>query len=255
MLAGDAAHINSPAGGQGMNSGIQDAHNLAWKLARVLAGAEAELMLTSYETERREAILKGVDRYTDLLTRYGIGAPEFVRNLTGGLVRFLSRVGFISLVAPKMGMLDAAYTQSAIVSGHGHWIGRRAPDGELIAPDESRIRLLDLAGPHPVLLLFDEGRLPGWDPNRIKQHFDNIDDLKVVLVAPPNAPRTDGAYVASDPLWRTWSAGWGMAALIRPDGHVGWMERRPTLAELDGGVRRALGSTPEIAPPSSVATP
>jgi 2-polyprenyl-6-methoxyphenol hydroxylase-like FAD-dependent oxidoreductase len=55
LLAGDAAHINSPAGGQGMNSGIQDALNLAWKLARVLAGADAESLLASYESERREA--------------------------------------------------------------------------------------------------------------------------------------------------------------------------------------------------------
>ena len=60
LLAGDAAHINSPAGGQGMNSGIQDAHNLAWKLARVLAGADAESLLISYESERREAVLTNV---------------------------------------------------------------------------------------------------------------------------------------------------------------------------------------------------
>jgi 2-polyprenyl-6-methoxyphenol hydroxylase-like FAD-dependent oxidoreductase len=55
LLAGDAAHINSPAGGQGMNSGIQDALDLAWKLARVLAGADAKSLLASYESERREA--------------------------------------------------------------------------------------------------------------------------------------------------------------------------------------------------------
>jgi hypothetical protein len=286
-LTGDAAHINSPAGGQGMNSGFQDAHNLAWKLARVLAGADVESLLTSYESERRETVLKSVDRYTDVLTRYGIGAPEFVRKATSSsyhlyskhpfqlhvlqewlptasnplgnqviqrtstLVSFLPRLGLLSLVIPRMGMLDTTYTQSPILSGHGHWLGRRAPDGELTAPDESLIRLFDLAGSQPMLLLFDEGRLPGWDPDRIKQLFHNINDLRVILIVPPKAPRTDGAYVASEPLWRIWNPSWGLAALVRPDDHVGWLERRPTLAQLDGGVRKALGSIPREVPQNS----
>src|SRR5262249_37884644 len=236
--------INSPAGGQGMNSGIQDAHNLAWKLARVLAGADVESLLTSYETERRETVLTNVDRYTDVLTRYGVGAPELVRKVTSRLVSFLPRLGLLSLVAPRMGMLDTAYTQSPILSGQGHWLGRRTPDGELSAPDGSLIRLIDLARSQPVLLLFDEGRLPGWDPVGIKQVFHNIDDLKVTLILPPEVPRADGAYVASEALWQTWNPSWGLAALVRPDGHVGWMERRPTLAQLEGGVRKALGSIP-----------
>jgi len=251
LLAGDAAHINSPAGGQGMNSGIQDAHNLAWKLARVLAGADVESLLNSYESERRETVLKSVGRYTDVLTRYGIGAPEFVRKVTSTLVSFLPRLGLLSLVTPRMGMLDTTYTQSPILSGHGHWLGRRAPDGELTAPDESLIRLFDLAGSQPMLLLFDDGRLPGWDPDRIKQLFHNINDLRVILIVPPKAPRTDGAYVASEPLWRIWNPSWGLAALVRPDDHVGWMERRPTLAQLDGGVRKALGSIPREVPQNS----
>jgi len=242
LLAGDAAHINSPAGGQGMNSGIQDAHNLAWKLARVLAGADAESLLTSYETERRETVLRDVDRYTDLLTRYGLGAPEFVRRISATVVSLLPRLGLFSLVAPKMAMLDTTYTQSPILSGHGHWLGRRAPDGALTAPDGSRIRLIDLARSQPVLLLFDEGRLPGWDPGQIKQLFPNIDDLKIILIVPQNIPGKEGAYVASESLWRIWNPFWGLAALIRPDGHVGWMERRPTPAQLEGGVRKALGS-------------
>jgi hypothetical protein len=245
LLAGDAAHINSPAGGQGMNSGIQDAHNLAWKLARVLAGADVESLLNSYESERRETILKSVDRYTDVLTRYGIGAPGFVRKVTGTLISFLPRLGLLSLVTPRMGMLDTAYTRSPILGGLGYWLGRRAPDGELTAPDESLVRLFDLAGSQPLLLLFEEGRLPGWDPDRIKQVFHNINDLKVILIVPQKAPRTEGAYVASEPLWRLWNPSWGLAALVRPDGHVGWMERRPTVAQLDGGVRKALGSITE----------
>src|ERR1700746_1199656 len=184
LLAGDARPINSPAGGQGMNSGIQDVHNLGWKLARVLAGADAESLLTSYETERRETVLRNVDLYTDVRTRYGLGAPEFVRKVTGTLIRFLPRLGLFSLVAPRMAMLDTTYTQSPILSGHGHLLGRPAPDGELTAPDGSRIRLIDLARSQPVLLLFDEGRLPGWHPRQIKQLFHNIDDLKIILIVP-----------------------------------------------------------------------
>jgi 2-polyprenyl-6-methoxyphenol hydroxylase-like FAD-dependent oxidoreductase len=242
MLAGDAAHINSPAGGQGMNSGIHDAHNLAWKLARVLAGAQEEPLLASYEAERREAVLRTVDRYTDFLTRFGLTAPEFVRHISGTVVTCLPRLGLFSLIAPKMGMLDAAYTRSPILSGHGRLVGRRAPDAELVGFDESRPRLLDLAGPNPALFLFDDGRLPGWDPDRIKSHLQEINDLKVILIAGANAPKMNGAYAASDSLWRAWNASGGMAALVRPDGHVGWMERRPTLAQLSEGVRKALGS-------------
>src|ERR1700751_4109747 len=103
LLAGDAAHINSPAGGQGMNSGIQDAHNLAWKLARILAGADAEALLASYEVERREAVIKNVDRYTDFLTRFGLLAPGFVQKAIGALLRGGPRVGLISHFAPKIG--------------------------------------------------------------------------------------------------------------------------------------------------------
>lgn len=137
-----------------MNSGIQDAHNLAWELARVLAGADAESLLSSYESERRETVLRSVDRYTDLLTRYGIGAPKPVREVTSRIISFLRRLGLLSLIAPRMGMLDTCYTQSPVLSGHGHWLGRRAPDGELTAPDGMETRLIDLARLQPVLLSF-----------------------------------------------------------------------------------------------------
>jgi len=141
-------------------------------------------------------------------------------------------------------MLDTTYTQSPIISGHGHWLGRRAPDGELTAPDGKLVRLIDLTRLQPVLFLFDEDRLPNWDPDRIRQVFHNIDDLKVLLIVAPKAPGAEGAYVVSESLWEIWNPFWGLAALVRPDGHVGWMERRPTLAQLEGGVRRALGSIP-----------
>ena len=86
VLAGDAAHINSPAGGQGMNSGIQDAQNLAWKLAGILDGGSDDL-LTSYEQERRSVVIADVDRYTDFLTRTVLLAHPWVRTSFLGLGR------------------------------------------------------------------------------------------------------------------------------------------------------------------------
>ena len=65
----DDAHLHSPAGGQGMNAGMHDAHNLAWKLAAALGGADAERLLDSYDVERRAVVVGSVTRYTDALTR------------------------------------------------------------------------------------------------------------------------------------------------------------------------------------------
>jgi len=243
LLAGDAGHINSPAGGQGMNSGIQDAHNLAWKLARVLAGADAEPLLASYEVERRNVVIKNVDRYTDFLTRFGLLAPSFVQKAIRALVRAGPRLGLISHFAPRIGMLDADYRRSPLVSGSGAWLGRRAPDGDLIAPDGSLVRLLELAGPQPVLLLFDDGRLPSWDVPQVAQFFTNIRDLKIVLFSSSENLRQPGLYHGSNgSLWNSWGVTGGAAALLRPDGHVGWMGHRPLPVELERGVRRALGS-------------
>lgn len=246
LLAGDAAHINSPAGGQGMNSGIQDAHNLAWKLARVLAGADADALLASYEAERREVIVKTVDPYTDFLTRTVLLGPNFIRKLAPAALWALPRLGLISIVAPRMGMLDATYTRSTILSGRGPWLGKRAPDGNLVDPTGKIVRLLDLVGPGPGLLLFDDGRLPSWNEGEISQVFQDIHDLKVAALFSSEKTRRDGAYACAggEALWKQWAVSGGSAALVRPDGYVGWMGRRPTPEELDSGVRQALGMVP-----------
>ena len=70
FLAGDAAHIHSPAGGQGMNTGMQDAFNLAWKLAAVVDGAAGAALLDSYQAERAP-VADQVIAFTDRLTRAG----------------------------------------------------------------------------------------------------------------------------------------------------------------------------------------
>jgi 2-polyprenyl-6-methoxyphenol hydroxylase-like FAD-dependent oxidoreductase len=241
VLAGDAAHINSPAGAQGMNAGMQDAHNLAWKLARLLRGGTPSL-LASYEQERRAAVMNYVDRITDLLTRSVFQTHPLVRNALLGAARaVLSLPTFDEKFAVQMGMLDTRYPESALFSGDGPWIGRRAPDGELLGPGAASTRLLDLAGPQAALLLFDDGRLPAWSTELLQPLLGHVPDLRIVRIAREGAAPADGFSDRTGRLWGAWQATGDTAALLRPDGYVGWTARRPTDAGLRSGVERALG--------------
>ena len=82
FLLGDAAHIHSPVGGQGMNMGIQDSFNLAWKLSLVLRSGGNAQLLDSYEAERKpvdEAVIRQTDRGTRLISLHG-SVARFVRD-------------------------------------------------------------------------------------------------------------------------------------------------------------------------------
>jgi 2-polyprenyl-6-methoxyphenol hydroxylase-like FAD-dependent oxidoreductase len=243
LLAGDAAHINSPAGGQGMNSGIQDAHNLAWKLARALAGGREDALLASYEAERRPVILANVDRYTDLLTRAVLLAPRAVR--LGVLA--LARVAVGQPLAwrrllRRAGMLDTRYGASPLISGDGRLLGARAPDARVTC-EGAPLRLHDLAARDAALLLFDDGRLPGWNVADVSAPLRQLPGLAVVRVVRTRGSARPGDVVdVEGAVWRSWKPRSGTAALVRPDGHIGWMARRPTIEDLVAGVVRAIGA-------------
>ncbi|MEE3067008.1 MAG: FAD-dependent monooxygenase [Actinomycetota bacterium] len=116
FLGGDAAHIHSPAGGQGMNTGMQDAFNLAWKLAAVVEGDAGERLLDSYEAERLP-IAQNVISFTDRLTRVGTlsGVPRVIRNL---LVRTLSHIPATrQLVANVVAEIGICYKDGPIAVG------------------------------------------------------------------------------------------------------------------------------------------
>lgn len=133
ILAGDAAHIYSPIGGQGMNGGIQDAHNLAWKLALVSSGRAKESLLDSYAIERR-AISERARKATEVQmkvggtrSRAGIAARD----------RFVATATRVPPLAREMAaeavMLNHRYPESPAVAPSGRRApeGRRIPDGPL----------------------------------------------------------------------------------------------------------------------------
>ncbi|MCA9638120.1 MAG: FAD-dependent monooxygenase, partial [Myxococcales bacterium] len=120
MIAGDAAHIHSPAGGQGMNMGIQDAHNLAWKLALVARGRGRPELLDTYEEERRP-LARDVLSWTDVATRNmttvaGLRGP-IARGLRNQMIRVMGNLGFVqSRMAQTISMLEVGYPKSSLAA-------------------------------------------------------------------------------------------------------------------------------------------
>ena len=133
FLAGDAAHIHSPAGGQGMNTGMQDAFNLAWKLAMVIKGAAKPALLDSYSPERStvgETVLRNAGRLTEAATLRN----PIAQGLRNTIVKFAA--GFPALqhrIADQLSEMDITYPDSPLTAtgayrAGGPAAGARWPD-------------------------------------------------------------------------------------------------------------------------------
>jgi 2-polyprenyl-6-methoxyphenol hydroxylase-like FAD-dependent oxidoreductase len=117
FLAGDAAHVHSPAGGQGMNTGIQDAYNLAWKLAYVIKAYSSPALLETYEQERR-IVAKDVVMMTAIMTRMASLQNILLISLRNFLLRHISKIKFINkLILNKLAELSIAYPESFLSRG------------------------------------------------------------------------------------------------------------------------------------------
>ncbi|WP_037827030.1 FAD-dependent monooxygenase [Streptomyces sp. NRRL B-1347] len=199
LLAGDAAHMHFPAGGVGLNVGVQDATNLGWKLAAVLRGTAPDALLDTYHSERHPVgaeLVTSTRAQTALMTAYS-AEGRALREVLGSAVATVP--AFSRRLADGLSGLGVAYataytdTYETRDGGGDHPLtGRRAPNLRL-GPG---VRLFDLLREgRPVLLDF-AGQADG----------PSADVL--VHQGPPVGDRADWAGVGS--------------ALIRPDGHVGW---------------------------------
>jgi 2-polyprenyl-6-methoxyphenol hydroxylase-like FAD-dependent oxidoreductase len=224
LLAGDAAHVHSPAGGLGMNAGIQDAHNLAWKLAAALAGGDTERLLQSYEVERHAVAVETVSPYADLMTRAFLQAPSLIRRAAFALMRGVLAVPRLrGRLLRRTSMLDLSYPASPLLDDGERSAGVRLPNPSLRAPDGSQVRLYDLLPVAPVMLeVAEERRLNADLP---------VDD--VIRIAPDAYRDPTGSLrelLGGDDGW----------IMVRPDAHVAWARREPD--KLTDGARRALGA-------------
>ena len=114
FLCGDAAHVHSPAGGQGMNTGLGDAFNLGWKLVSVIKGKAKEDLLDSFEAERMP-VIDGVMRMTDQVTKL-ITATDGPRLwIREWILPIIAKMGFAAKMAMRLSQLSMGYPHSSIV--------------------------------------------------------------------------------------------------------------------------------------------
>ena len=199
LLAGDAAHVHFPVGGQGLNIGVQDAANLGWKLAQVVKETSPDSLLDTYHAERHPVaarVLRNTMAQTALL-----GYGERMEALRDTMSELLSMDEPRKRLAGVMSGLDIHYDL-----GEGHpLLGRRMPDLDLVTADGPISVFSLLHSAKPVLLNF--GQAGGFD------------------IAPwvERVPRVDASYAGTWELPVVGEVTAPSAVLVRPDGHVVWV--------------------------------
>jgi FAD binding domain-containing protein len=128
LLAGDASHIHSPAGGQGMNTGMMDAHNLAWKLVLVTNGRAPDALLDTYGQER-VPVASGVLEFTNKIVGLLTMRSQAKRAVRDTVIPVVSRVPVVQRRwARKLSQLSVAYPRSPLVQPDGHGRGPKPGD-------------------------------------------------------------------------------------------------------------------------------
>lgn len=191
LLVGDAAHTHPPTGGQGLNTSIQDAYNLGWKLGAVLAGGASDTLLDSYEEERRPIAAAMLGLATKLLDSAKRGGMRRGREVQ---------------------QLDLGYRESSLALGNAArtgvlLAGDRAPDAPIRGRAGQPTRLFELSrGTHWTLLGYDADR--ALVPSRAGMHIHTFG---------PHGDLVD----SSDHFRNAYAPGSGDWVLVRPDGYVG----------------------------------
>jgi 3-(3-hydroxy-phenyl)propionate hydroxylase len=237
FLMGDAAHVHSPAGGQGMNNGLQDAHNLAWKLASVIHGRSPVSLLQGYGAERAEATRRIV-RDTSIQTRAWMAQGPARVLARDTAFKLLERSGaVVKLYTPVMAGRRLAYPpeRQTQLPGRSPVPGRRTGCGLRgggirvggVFPREVALRH-KISGPQADPLAWTVAVLPRFGRParlvpRIKARTAHLPGVRVVSLGPHDVPCRRPGY------W-----------LIRPDGHIAAHGHALDLHRLEAELTRVL---------------
>ena len=261
FLAGDACHIQSPLGAQGMNTGIADAFNLGWKLALYLRGHADGALLDSYERERRPVARKMLYA-VDILSRSSFARNPLFVALRDLLLMLAGRRRFVGQrLLRKVSQLEVSYRQGPLAGAASPSkrgmpdAGDRAPDAQLSEIEGSVVQLHAALRRGKSLLLISVPTNPGHAEtltlygllDRVCQEFAEL--ISVHLILPGSSLPEHLAYAAEYQvtLWQDKEGQFasrysspGGVWLIRPDGHIGWRGELGNADHLVGWCERWL---------------
>ena len=227
MLAGDAAHLVSPFGARGLNSGVADAENLAWKLAAVLAGYASDELLESYDTERRAAAVENL-AVTDASMRFMVPRGRLRRWLRNAILRGslrmprLRRLVNSGRLAQPYSYSDSPIVVADVRDARVPAIGAVAPDAPCRALDtESVKRLRELFGGGFVVLLVGDAPREAAAASIRASRLAWPAPCRIVAIGPEGT--LAGVTVLDDEqgeVRRAYGVAGSSAYLVRPDGHL-----------------------------------
>lgn len=249
FLAGDAAHVHSPAGGQGMNAGMQDAYNLAWKLALVIQGKAREELLESYHAERHP-VANEIVNLTEQLTKLALYDPEFLNKLRtfsekiingnektlAEVESMISQTGIHYLASP---VID--YGQ--IISGHSPGPGDRLPDVMI----DKQARLYDILR-HPLhsILLFTGTSKKDDVINKLLLIRDSLENqfgeyARSIVIAIGDVSKREFVVQDNDGgIHKQFHIEKPAVLVIRPDCYVGYSSENPDFDSIAGFMSRYI---------------
>jgi 2-polyprenyl-6-methoxyphenol hydroxylase-like FAD-dependent oxidoreductase len=232
FLAGDAAHIHSPVGAQGMNTGIQDAWNLGWKLAWVVEGRADDRLLDTYHAERwpvGRTLLRATDRLFSAFARSVSGSDPVMwlrRVVVRGVVApALRRPRIRALAFHFVSQLGVHYRRSPLVAEGepalrgGPRAGDRLPDAHVQRAAAPTYLQQELSGPHLYLLLC--GPVGIWDEQRLTDLLHTFSDVMAITHLTRDDARDALVDVRREAFARLGIERAGQY-IVRPDGHIGF---------------------------------
>jgi 2-polyprenyl-6-methoxyphenol hydroxylase-like FAD-dependent oxidoreductase len=226
FLAGDAAHVHSPAGGQGMNTGMQDAFNLAWKLALVIDGADSSLLET-YQEERLPIAAGVLGLSTELMQQWA------TRKIIFPVDERTSQLG--------LNYRDSKLTLDTRPDGDGLRAGDRAPEAPELQGPAGPCRMFDLLrGSHATILGFGER----WQViiDTCKARFGNKVKAYILVETKERADHYANHYVDSAGHART-AYREDTLFVVRPDNYIGLATQSENADDIASYLTKLLGAS------------